>query len=216
MSSGNARPKRCATQPFSSSVGDSRSTQTGRTWASASGAVDLFLDQPAVDQREDVEHGTRLQRPMRAASGVLADRWTVSPRWRHGRDKPCDGWSGRSPRVTLVQECLHTKTIDYGTAQVRKRCHHELHALVANSHDCGTDEPTSRGRACDDALQAAHWFAAAVPACRTPLDHPRRDAQPPRISAPLRKEDLMNLTISGHHLEVTPALREYVLPSSIA
>jgi putative sigma-54 modulation protein len=25
------------------------------------------------------------------------------------------------------------------------------------------------------------------------------------------KEDLMNLTISGHHLEVTPALREYVL-----
>jgi putative sigma-54 modulation protein len=27
----------------------------------------------------------------------------------------------------------------------------------------------------------------------------------------LPKEDLMNLTISGHHLEVTPALREYVL-----
>lgn len=26
-----------------------------------------------------------------------------------------------------------------------------------------------------------------------------------------RKEALMNLTISGHHLEVTPALREYVL-----
>jgi putative sigma-54 modulation protein len=28
---------------------------------------------------------------------------------------------------------------------------------------------------------------------------------------PVRKEDLMNLTISGHHLEVTPALREYVI-----
>jgi putative sigma-54 modulation protein len=28
---------------------------------------------------------------------------------------------------------------------------------------------------------------------------------------PFRKEALMNLTISGHHLEVTPALREYVL-----
>jgi putative sigma-54 modulation protein len=28
---------------------------------------------------------------------------------------------------------------------------------------------------------------------------------------PFRKEDLMNLTISGHHLDVTPALREYVL-----
>ena len=27
----------------------------------------------------------------------------------------------------------------------------------------------------------------------------------------LAKEVLMNLTISGHHLEVTPALREYVL-----
>jgi putative sigma-54 modulation protein len=30
-------------------------------------------------------------------------------------------------------------------------------------------------------------------------------------SQPLAKEVLMNLTISGHHLEVTPALREYVL-----
>ena len=28
---------------------------------------------------------------------------------------------------------------------------------------------------------------------------------------PLRKDTPMNLTISGHHLEVTPALREYVL-----
>jgi putative sigma-54 modulation protein len=28
---------------------------------------------------------------------------------------------------------------------------------------------------------------------------------------PHRKDDLMNLTISGHHLEVTPALREYVI-----
>jgi putative sigma-54 modulation protein len=27
---------------------------------------------------------------------------------------------------------------------------------------------------------------------------------------PFRKDCLMNLTISGHHLEVTPALREYV------
>jgi putative sigma-54 modulation protein len=28
---------------------------------------------------------------------------------------------------------------------------------------------------------------------------------------PFRKDNLMNLTISGHHLEVTPALREYVI-----
>jgi putative sigma-54 modulation protein len=31
------------------------------------------------------------------------------------------------------------------------------------------------------------------------------------ISTMVRKDALMNLTISGHHLEVTPALREYVL-----
>jgi putative sigma-54 modulation protein len=31
------------------------------------------------------------------------------------------------------------------------------------------------------------------------------------LPPPLDKEVLMNLTISGHHLEVTPALREYVL-----
>jgi putative sigma-54 modulation protein len=34
---------------------------------------------------------------------------------------------------------------------------------------------------------------------------------PPAFRSPLAKEVLMNLTISGHHLEVTPALREYVL-----
>jgi putative sigma-54 modulation protein len=50
-----------------------------------------------------------------------------------------------------------------------------------------------------------------------------RLALPPNVSIPrplpagaaashsLRKDDLMNLTISGHHLEVTPALREYVV-----
>jgi putative sigma-54 modulation protein len=32
----------------------------------------------------------------------------------------------------------------------------------------------------------------------------------PRITS-FRKDDLVNLTISGHHLEVTPALREYVV-----
>jgi putative sigma-54 modulation protein len=32
----------------------------------------------------------------------------------------------------------------------------------------------------------------------------------PRVTS-FRKDDLMNLTISGHHLEVTPALREYVI-----
>jgi putative sigma-54 modulation protein len=31
------------------------------------------------------------------------------------------------------------------------------------------------------------------------------------LANPREKEVLMNLTISGHHLEVTPALREYVL-----
>jgi putative sigma-54 modulation protein len=31
------------------------------------------------------------------------------------------------------------------------------------------------------------------------------------VVTPFRKDLLMNLTISGHHLEVTPALREYVI-----
>jgi putative sigma-54 modulation protein len=31
------------------------------------------------------------------------------------------------------------------------------------------------------------------------------------VVTPFRKDHLMNLTISGHHLEVTPALREYVI-----
>lgn len=37
---------------------------------------------------------------------------------------------------------------------------------------------------------------------------PADPGQPPPLS---RKDALMNVTISGHHLEVTPALREYVL-----
>jgi putative sigma-54 modulation protein len=50
-----------------------------------------------------------------------------------------------------------------------------------------------------------------------PLPRPaRQDACSPahlllQLSQPFQQEDLMNLTISGHHLEVTPALREYVL-----
>jgi putative sigma-54 modulation protein len=35
--------------------------------------------------------------------------------------------------------------------------------------------------------------------------------QPPNHLPTFQKEDLMNLTISGHHLDVTPALHEYVL-----
>jgi putative sigma-54 modulation protein len=40
-----------------------------------------------------------------------------------------------------------------------------------------------------------------------PLAAPRCIAR----ANPFRKDELMNLTISGHHLEVTPALREYVI-----
>jgi putative sigma-54 modulation protein len=47
---------------------------------------------------------------------------------------------------------------------------------------------------------------SATPVPITPTVH-RAAAE----SANRRKEALMNLTISGHHLEVTPALREYVL-----
>jgi putative sigma-54 modulation protein len=36
-------------------------------------------------------------------------------------------------------------------------------------------------------------------------------ATPSQLPPTPAKGDLMNLTISGHHLEVTPALREYVL-----
>jgi putative sigma-54 modulation protein len=45
-----------------------------------------------------------------------------------------------------------------------------------------------------------------MPCWRAPPTSPT----PPAIPTP-EKEALMNLTISGHHLEVTPALREYVL-----
>jgi putative sigma-54 modulation protein len=52
--------------------------------------------------------------------------------------------------------------------------------------------------------------------CRSPsllAATPAFSPSPPPLAAGaiLAKEVLMNLTISGHHLEVTPALREYVL-----
>ena len=46
---------------------------------------------------------------------------------------------------------------------------------------------------------------------RPPPSRPTRSTPQPDTLPPFPKEDLMNLTISGHHLEVTPALREYVL-----
>jgi putative sigma-54 modulation protein len=49
---------------------------------------------------------------------------------------------------------------------------------------------------------------ALAPAIHTPSFS--RSARAALLASP-RKEDLMNLTISGHHLEVTPALREYVI-----
>jgi putative sigma-54 modulation protein len=67
------------------------------------------------------------------------------------------------------------------------------------------------------ASQAGHRHTGTQPA--TPLllqQFPPSPCspQPWRCLArvtPFRKENLMNLTISGHHLEVTPALREYVI-----
>src|SRR6187551_349671 len=82
------------------------------------GTLDLFLDQAAVDQRENVEHGSRLQRAAaRGRRGILAGRCTASPHRATAFSAAARDWSGRSPRVTLVQTCLRTKTIDYGTAQ---------------------------------------------------------------------------------------------------
>jgi putative sigma-54 modulation protein len=45
----------------------------------------------------------------------------------------------------------------------------------------------------------------------TPVHDCRLGGTGPRRPRLLRKDSLMNLTISGHHLEVTPALREYVI-----
>jgi putative sigma-54 modulation protein len=44
-----------------------------------------------------------------------------------------------------------------------------------------------------------------------PLAKASVDTTAKPLPNPFEKEVLMNLTISGHHLEVTPALREYVL-----
>jgi putative sigma-54 modulation protein len=52
---------------------------------------------------------------------------------------------------------------------------------------------------CHAARSGAHWVRTAAV------------QQPVASRIALVKGGLMNLTISGHHLEVTPALREYVL-----
>jgi putative sigma-54 modulation protein len=60
--------------------------------------------------------------------------------------------------------------------------------------------------ACQHRQSGAHWFYLPC----VPSWH--RAASPSRhFPTNPAKEALMNLTISGHHLEVTPALREYVL-----
>jgi putative sigma-54 modulation protein len=54
-----------------------------------------------------------------------------------------------------------------------------------------------------DSIRRVFLRRARPPFPRSPTLHCPRQ--------PFRKDDLMNLTISGHHLEVTPALREYVI-----
>jgi putative sigma-54 modulation protein len=64
--------------------------------------------------------------------------------------------------------------------------------------------------ACQPVDSAAHWPGAGrLFSCRT--RDPASFPLVPRDSTCPAKEVLMNLTISGHHLEVTPALKEYVL-----
>jgi putative sigma-54 modulation protein len=53
-------------------------------------------------------------------------------------------------------------------------------------------------------------LARAIEGAHTDFVGPLDSKDPAPIPEP-RKEALMNLTISGHHLDVTPALREYVL-----
>jgi putative sigma-54 modulation protein len=72
-----------------------------------------------------------------------------------------------------------------------------IHALALPSVDRHTALQTPRSRASQFPTPTPFTFSAAFG-----LHCPRH---------PVRKEDLMNLTISGHHLEVTPALREYVI-----
>jgi putative sigma-54 modulation protein len=55
---------------------------------------------------------------------------------------------------------------------------------------------------------ASRRFPQQLPAVAPRFSQP---AAAVAAGATLAKEVLMNLTISGHHLEVTPALREYVL-----
>jgi putative sigma-54 modulation protein len=58
------------------------------------------------------------------------------------------------------------------------------------------------------------WGGGAVPEQTQTIMAPPFAAEPCQhalVGTPFRKDHLMNLTISGHHLEVTPALREYVI-----
>jgi len=63
--------------------------------------------------------------------------------------------------------------------------------------------PPLARRRCEDGLAAQGRLALASARL-----HTGRDLFPETFP---RKDDLMNLTISGHHLDVTPALREYVI-----
>jgi putative sigma-54 modulation protein len=58
------------------------------------------------------------------------------------------------------------------------------------------------------------WGSGSVPEQTQTIMAPPLAAKPCQHDfavTPFRKDHLMNLTISGHHLEVTPALREYVI-----
>src|SRR6201991_4670657 len=78
--------------------------------------------------------------------------------------------------------------------------------------------------ACHARRTLAHWtwppsLGLASDLFFIPLSPPPLSLHPPPrlcfsrpcVPPTLRKESSMNLTISGHHLDVTPALREYVL-----
>jgi putative sigma-54 modulation protein len=86
-----------------------------------------------------------------------------------------------------------------------------------------TVNPSSAWGACHRGATGAHWVKRHSPSFSFQPSPPKPDSflVPPRaggfaigVFSPRdisQKEVLMNLTISGHHLEVTPALREYVL-----
>ncbi len=142
MSSGMAIPKRAWTHAFSSAFGASRSTHTGRTWASASElSISSWTSRPLTSVKTlSMGHGSSSAAAQGAGGGpanLLTPCATAARR-------AMVGWSERSPRVTLVQTRLRTKTINYGTTHAVEKVSALPHAAAADRYFRRTPNRTHR------------------------------------------------------------------------